>query len=188
MKNIIILLLVFATTNSFAQTTTDTTLRVVYGYADDMKMPQGKIAYFLNGHFMVTEPSLVNLSLVENIHGVSSDTTINNVIYNYQFFLTTKSYYYYNPKPISLTDLKNRFTNLKDKPVIFMYDGEILKCDYDNFMVDENNLLTIIVDKYQNSKESLDLGLIKLLTKSEENIKQRKLLAKYGKEVTMTNK
>jgi hypothetical protein len=66
-----------------------------------------------------------------------------------------------------------------------MIDGDIVNADYDNYVIDENNLLTIIIDKFQNTKERIDLGLIKLLTKSEENIKKRNQIMIRGTEVTM---
>ena len=67
-----------------------------------------------------------------------------------------------------------------------MIDGIIINADYDNFVVDENNLLKIIVDKLQNAKESIDLGLIKLLTKSDENLKKANEVILRGTEVTMS--
>ena len=66
-----------------------------------------------------------------------------------------------------------------------MIDGNIVNADYDNYVIDEDNLLTIIVDKFQNAKERIDMGLIKLLTKSEENIKDRKKIILRGTEGTV---
>ena len=66
-----------------------------------------------------------------------------------------------------------------------MIDGNIVNADYDNYVIDENNVLTIIVDKFQNTKESIDWGLIKLLTKSEENIKKRQQTILRGTEITI---
>ena len=101
-----------------------------------------------------------------------------------KFYIKTKSSY--TLKLISLTDLKNKYTNLKDKSVVFMIDGSIINADYDRCMVDESYLLTIIVDKIENTKEKIDLGLIKLLTKSDENIKKSKEIRIRGTEVALT--
>jgi len=62
----------------------------------------------------------------------------------------------------------------------------LVQGNYDNFVVDENNLLKIIVDKLHNAKESIDLGLIKLLTKSDENLKKANEIILRGTEVTMS--
>lgn len=197
MNKLFILLLLFSTTNSFGQTKnvripgiledttkkqeSDTALRIVYV---DKKRPAHQPAFFINGKFVNTDPLLNSLtpSRIENIEVINGDTLIDNVQYYGKIHIKTKSGY--NPKSISLTELKNKYTDLKGKPVIFMIDGNIVNADYDNYVIDENNLLTIIVDKFQNTKEKIDLGLIKLLTKSEENIKNRKNIIR-GTEVTM---
>ena len=41
-------------------------------------------------------------------------------------------------------------------------------------MVDENDLLQIVVDKVEIKAEKLDFYLIKLLTRSEENVRKAK--------------
>ena len=66
-----------------------------------------------------------------------------------------------------------------------MIDGSIINADYDKYMVDESYLLTLIVDKIENSKENISLGLIKLVTKSAENIKKSKEIRIRGTEVAI---
>lgn len=199
MNQLFIFLLVFAATNSFGQITNikapgisvtgvnpkrDTTLRVIHV---DRNKPERQPVFVINGKYVINQ-SLVNSldpKWIENIEVANGDTLINNVQYNGKIRIKTKSDYNYNPKPISLTELKNKYTEFKGKPVIFMIDGNIVNADYDNYVIDENNLLTIMVDKFQNTKESIDLGLIKLLTKSEENIKKREQIILRGTEVTI---
>jgi hypothetical protein len=198
MKKFYILLFAFAATNSFGQTTNsntpgivtdtkntvamDTTLKVVYAEKKDtIQAP----AYFLNDKFVdQTLFGTLNPKLIESLNVVKATVQIDKVLYYGQIHIKTKGNY--NPKIISLTDLKEKYTNLKDKPVLFMIDGIIINADYDNFVVDENNLLKIIVDKLHNAKESIDLGLIKLLTKSDENLKRANEIILRGTEVTMS--
>jgi molybdopterin converting factor small subunit len=198
MKKFYILLFAFAATNSFGQTTNsntpgiaadtkntsvmDSTLKVVYAEKKDtIQTP----AYFLNYKFVnQTFFGTLNPKLIESLTVVKANVQIDKVQYYGQIHIKTKDNY--NPKIISLTDLKEKYTNLKDKPVLFMIDGIIINADYDNFVVDENNLLKIIVDKLQNAKESIDLGLIKLLTKSDENLKKANEIILRGTEVTMS--
>ena len=66
-----------------------------------------------------------------------------------------------------------------------MLDGNFVNADYDNYSVDETNLLTIIIDNLQTVQEKIDLGLIKILSKTEENIKARKQIIIRGAELTM---
>jgi len=99
---------------------------------------------------------------------------------------TTKACY--TPVPISLNALKKKYTNLKSKPTIFIIDGNIINDDYDNYLVDENNLLRIYIDKMQNAKENIDIDVIKVLTKDEENIKKINQIYIRGNDFTLTNK
>ena len=69
--------------------------------------------------------------------------------------------------------------------MIFTIDGTIINSDYDKYLVDENYLLQIIVDKIFIAKEIIDLGLIKLLTKSQENIRKSKEIRIRGTETTL---
>jgi hypothetical protein len=53
-----------------------------------------------------------------------------------------------------------------------MIDGYFVNEDFDKALVDEKYLLRIIVEPVKNAKEDLNLFLIRLLTRSEVNIKQ----------------
>jgi hypothetical protein len=194
MKQLFIFLLVFAATNSFGQITNgkttgiiladtgknpnrDTTLRVIYV---DRNKPERQPAFIINGKYVMNQSFISSLDAkwIEHIEVVKGDTLVNNVRYYGQIHIKTRSNY--NPKAISLTELKNKYTEFKGNPVIFMIDGDIVNADYDNYVIDENNLLTIIVDKFQNAKDGIELGLIKLLTKSEQNIKKREQIMLRG--------
>ncbi len=168
--------------NSNKESERDTSLKVVYTNKEsNMK----KLAYFLNDKF-VSETLLgtLNPGQIESIDVVRDNIQIDSVQYYGQVHIKTKSSCIL--KLISLTDLKDKYTNLKNKPVVFMIDGNIVNADYDKYIVDESYLLTIIVDKIENTKEKIDLGLIKLLTKSDENIKKSKEIKIRGTDVVLT--
>ena len=193
MKKLFIFLFAFAATHSFGQTVKDksqdvsvdsktnqnrdTTLRVVYAY----KSKHGQQpAFFINGKFLINS-DFIKVDEIENINVIKRDTLIENRSYGGQVYIKMKSDY--APKLISLTDLKDKYTDFKEKPVVFMLDGNFINAGYDNYLVDENNLLTIVVDKLETNKEKLVIGLIKLLTKTEENIKDRNKILIRGLEV-----
>jgi len=194
MKQFLFLTTIFLTTTTFGQITdnkasyvtgdtensreTDTTFRVIY--ADKDKLNQ-RPAYFINGQFVMNQN--INPNNIANIEIHKADTLIDNKLFHGQIYIKTKEGY--TPKLISLTELKNKYTNLEGKSVIFMIDNDIVNEDYDKYMVDENHLLTIIVDKIQNTKERVDLGLIKLLTKTEDNIKDRNRIIIRGTDLSM---
>ena len=162
----------------------DTALRVIH--VDKNTLNQHP-AYFINGEFIQNPslPSTLNPQNIDNINVVKRDTLINNLLYRGQLYIVTKEGY--SPRYITLTELKNKYTNLKGKPVIFMLDGNFITSDYETYMVDETNLLTIIIDNLQSVNEKMDIGLIKMLFKTEENIKARKQIIIRGADLTMKN-
>jgi hypothetical protein len=157
----------------------DTNLKVVY---TNNNSQISKPAFFLNGK-LVNEVLLrtLNPTGIENVNVVKDNIKIDNIQYYGQIHITTKISYAL--KLISLTDLKHKYTNLKHKSIVFMIDGDVINADYDMYIVDENYLLTIIVDKIENTKEKIDLVLIKLLTKSQANIEKLKEIRIKGREV-----
>ncbi len=192
MKNIFSLAAILWATISFGQETnnkplsalagktptSDTSLKVIY--VDEEKKPA---ATFINGRFFQNQNlTSINPNDIEDLNVVKADTLIGNVQYSGLIYIRTKKDY--PLRLVTLTELKNKYTNLKGKPAIFMVDGNFINGDYDNYLVDENNLLTIIVDKLQTEKEQINFGLIKLLTKSDENIRNRNRIIIRGTEVT----
>lgn len=198
MNKLIILLFLFAAIHSFGQKTKDktpgnlmeatklqnrdTTLCVIFVDKDKTKRQP---VFFINGKYLMNQNFLTTLNPnhIENIEVIKRDTLIENISYTGQVLITTKIDY--APKLISLTELKTKYTNFKGKQVVFMLDGNFITANYDNYLIDENSLLTIIVDKLETDKEKNELGLIKLLTKTEENIINRNQIIIRGTEVSL---
>jgi hypothetical protein len=97
---------------------------------------------------------------------------IDSISYDSQVTIAMKEGYH--PKFISLNNLKAKYTNLKDSPVLFMMENEIVQGDYDKYLVDECYLLQIIVDKIELKREKMDFFLVRVLTRTPENIKKAK--------------
>jgi hypothetical protein len=186
MKQALIITIAFITFNAFGQTShlkvplisgnpqtefkIDTTLKVTYVDSIDFEKSP---AYYLNGQF-VSETILktLNPNLIEGISVKNQEIEIEAHKYYGQVFIITKGDYL--PKLISLNELRTKYTNLKNTLVIFTIDNEIINEDYDKCIVDENYLLKISIKKIENDKEKLNLTVIQILTKSEENIRKSK--------------
>jgi len=97
---------------------------------------------------------------------------IDNVSYDSQVTITMKEGYC--PKLVSLSELKTKYINLDDRPVLFMFENEIVQGDYGKYLVDEHFLLQIIVEKVEVKSGNLDFYLVRLLTRTPENIKKAK--------------
>ncbi|MCY4780015.1 hypothetical protein ORI89_10165 [Sphingobacterium sp. UT-1RO-CII-1] len=61
---------------------------------------------------------------------------------------------------------------------------KIIKAEHDNYFVDENTLLSVIVDNL----DDIEIGIIKLLTKTEKNIKDRNNFILRGEKLVQNKK
>lgn len=79
-----------------------------------------------------------------------------------------------DPRLISLNNLKSNYIKPTEKSTIFKIDYDVINAEYDSFMVDENFILKIIVEDFQNKKEKLNVRFVNLITKTKENIRKSK--------------
>jgi hypothetical protein len=187
MKNICLFVLLLIITNAFGQlqpgldgqqfsgkpgvvlTYPDTTLRVVYvNKTSGHRVP----AYYLNGKLVnFTFFDSIDPSVIDSVNIVKGSLQVGDVKYYGQVHIKTKSSY--KPQIISLSDLKDKYTNLKSEPVLFTVDGEIVTIPHNDYMVDENRIWRVIVNRVDN--DGVNLKFIQVLTKSEENFKRNKI-------------
>lgn len=146
-----------------------------------------KPAYFINGE--LTNESVLktlNPSIIATVNVEKGNIEIENVNYDGKLYIVTKSTY--KPKLISLSNLKLKYTSIKENSTIFKIDNEIINADYGNYVVDENYILKINVEKFENSEEKLKFNIVNLITKTEENIKKSKEIIIRGKDEFAINK
>lgn len=128
-------------------------------------------AYFINGqHVRETTLKTMDLHSIGNISVVKEAITIDGQKYDGQLHITTKTDY--NPEIISLADLKTKYIKPGNTPSIFIIDNEIVDGHYREFLIDEKFILKIEVQPINNEQEHLKLNVIRLITKTEANIKQ----------------
>ena len=171
-------------TNQVTVSENDTIIKVVY--KNEIKNDK-KPAYFINGK-LANESIIrcINPNEIETVNVEKENIEIENVKYYGKLHIVTKSTY--KPKFISLNNLKLKYTNIKENSIIVQIDDEIMNVDYDKYLVDENYILSIVVEKFENQNEKLNLNFIKLVTKSEENMKKSKEIRIRGKDETALNK
>ncbi len=169
-------------TSQEIQSKNDTIIKVVYKNEDNKKL-----VCFLNGK--ITNESIlrsINPDEIETLNIEKENIEIENVKYYGKLYVVTKSTY--KPKFISLNNLKLKYTNLKENSTIFKIDNEIINADYGNYLVDENYILKIIIEKFENKIEKLNVNFVCLITKTEENIKKSKEIILRGKDEFAGNK
>jgi hypothetical protein len=130
-------------------------------------------AFHINGKFY-QQSIIASLGLAWEKYPVSSfnvsegDTTVNEELYQGKIDVTTLNDEF-EIKEISLSDIKKKYTDLKEQPAVFIIDGEIVTRDCDTYLIDENAIYTISIGKIKNP----EIFFVDILTKSEENIKER---------------
>lgn len=152
------------TENSQTITQQDTAIKVVHVIKyKSRKNP----ACFLNGE--IVDPSIMKFldpNKIDNVKVEKENTEIENSSYSGKILIETKNGY--KPKLISLDELRKKYTALEENSAIFQIDNEIVDDNYKKYVVDKNYILKITITKLEN----LNLSIIKVIAKSEENIKK----------------
>ena len=145
----------------------DTTFKVVYlNSTNSLKKPP---LIFLNGQLInSTLFNTINPKSIESINIAKGDKQLEDTFHHGQIEIKTKDNY--NIQPISLNQLKHKYTSLKKETVIFTVDNELITENYDNYFVDENYLLRMTIENTKIINEKKAIIFIKILTKSENNI------------------
>lgn len=136
---------------------------------DNLKYNAQESAFFLNGQF-TSQVSLSALdpSLIDSVHVVKENIQVGGTTYHGQVYIKSKSDY--TPDLVTLTTLKEEYTDLKTNHVVFMINNQIIKDDPDKCLVDKNYILQIRVDNIERE----GIGFVKVLTKTKENIRKAK--------------
>jgi hypothetical protein len=147
----------------------DSIIRVIYSTPrlNSTKKP----AYYINGT-LVNQNILqtLNQNEIESINIEKEEVEIDNIKYEGKIFINTKNAY--KPQIISLNNLKEKYLSSLIGPVIFQIENEQVIGNYDEYPIDEKYIFKIIVEDFENEKEKLKLHFIKIILKTEENIKK----------------
>ncbi|HSD06466.1 hypothetical protein [Flavobacterium sp.] len=171
MKKIIIIIISILTSSAFGQKKTensqaaseqDTIIKVVQVIKYKGKKDP---AYYLNGE-LVNQSILkfIDPNNIENIKVEKGNIEIGNAQYDGKIIIETKNNY--KPNLISLNELRKKYTEVDENSAIFQINNDIIDGDYNKYVVDKNYILKLTINKLENR----NLTLIKLISKSEENI------------------
>jgi hypothetical protein len=173
MKKLIIISVLILTANIFGQkksensqtiTEQDTIINVVHVIK---YKGAKKTAYFLNGALVSQSVmKFLDPNKIESIKVEKEDIVIENTKYEGKITIETKNDY--KPNLISLNELRLKYTTVPENAALFQIDNEIADGDYKTYLIDKNYILKITVNKL----ESPDLSIIKVISKSAENIKK----------------
>ena len=160
----------------------DSIIRVIYSTPrlNSTKKP----AYYINGT-LVNQNILqtLNQNEIESINIEKEEVEIDNIKYEGKIFINTKNAY--KPQIISLNKVKEKYFKSIKGPVIFQIENEQVIGDYDEYPIDEKYIFKIIIEDFENKKEKLKLHFIKIILKTEENIKKANNRIRGDKEASV---
>ncbi len=138
---------------------------------------------FVNGIFVGDENVLntINSEKIESLNIKKENFEKNGKEYHGKILVKMKSEY--NPKFITLKELIVKYLDLDKKPIVFQIDEDVVNQDHDNYLVDESFILKIILKKIQTTEKNTEINLVKLITKTSENIKKANTIRIKGSEI-----
>jgi len=140
-------------------------IKVKYISKDVDKRP----LYFINGKIQTYQTIIpIDPAIIDSIRVEKEELEIEGKKYYGQIFINLKNES--NFRLISLVDLAKKHTNIESGPTVFMIDDELIKGDYEEYLVDEKYILQIIVDT--TNIEGQSMNVVRLLTKTKENIEK----------------
>ncbi len=139
--------------------------------------------FYINGDVVnSTILKTIDSQFIDSVRVEKDELELDGKKYYGQVFLKMKNNY--TPKLITLNDLKSKYLNPSDNPVIFMIDNDVINSDYENYLVDENYILKIVVDNVKN--DNLNIEIVRLQTRSEKNIiDSKKIMIRGLEELTI---
>lgn len=139
------------------------------------------VAWLLNGDVIHEQQvSTINPDMIAAMNIETGIHTIGEKEYDGLIKITTKEAY--QPRFLTLNELKSQYTEFSDLPTVFLINGKMVNADYDEFLVDETFILKIEVETMENVKEELNLHFIKIITRTKQNLKKANTIVIRGEE------
>ncbi len=124
----------------------------------------------INGKNCGSEMLAINPIQIESINIKKRKLKIGGKEYYGKIIIETKPNYH--PKMISLRDLVEKYTELKNDNLIFSIDGGVINANEKEVFVDEKYIIHIIVIELNRTEKAKDVYFIKILTRTPENLKK----------------
>lgn len=198
MNNITLLIIILASFLYHGQTLDayKKSERATYSLNSEIRVFQESDSVYDRFHGNVLEPAyfvneiLVNPARMRSIDpeqiekiniekGTGGSVLIEGVEYRGRINITLKPDYAglemepdFSPQYITLQELVKKYVELDNSPFVFQIDDTVISKDFTTYKVDENFILKIIQNKIKTSDESVEINLIKIITKTSENIKK----------------
>ncbi len=191
-KNIFTLIILFVTFNSFSQNIIGkkSTEKPNYSENSEMKVLYNKFqtnknlaGVFVNGVFVGGQSVLnvFNSDKIESLNIEKVNFEKDGKKYYGKLLIETKNGYI--PKFVTLKALIEKHLKLDKNLIIFQINENVISQDYKEYLVDENFILKIVLNKIKTTEKETEINLIKLITRTPENIKKANQIIIRGTEI-----
>ncbi|MCM4154295.1 hypothetical protein DHD05_22140 [Arenibacter sp. N53] len=187
MKKAITIVLLFVSTISLAQTNRGTgnknkpnyseSSEIAVIYNDSLeKFGHGKkqksAAIFVNGKFIGDQSTsdVINPKKIDSIKVEKYDFKKNGKEFDGKILVEMNPDY--RPNYMTLDEIATKYLELNANPIIYQIDKNVIDIDSSEYLVDESFILKIILDEINTTERGTKVNLVKLITKTPENIKE----------------
>ncbi len=179
------MLTLFLTFNSFGQDLSEEKLTDKPKYSENSEIEvispdntglfyvgQKLAGIFVNDTFIGSQEavSFINSDKIEAIAIEKGEFEMNGTKYYGKIFITMKPDY--DPAFLTLEELSAKYLTLDNNPVIYQIDTTIIDDPNNQILMDENFILKMELKKVKTSGKHTEINLIRLTTKTPENIKK----------------
>lgn len=194
-KNIFAIILLLLTFNSFSQNiigkkstkkpnySENSEIKVLYNKFQTNQSNKNSGAVFINGIFVGGQNVLnvFNSNKIESIKIKKENFEKEGKLYYGKVLIETKNGYV--PEFVTLKALTEKYIMLSTNPIIFQINDNVISQDYKEYLVDENFILKIVLNKIKTTEKETEINLIKLITRTPENIKKANQIIIRGTEI-----
>ena len=182
MKHILIIILALLTMGTYGQSDVQSLVNKRHRYSMKDTIP---IVTYLKPNPQSTDAAIIlNGKLINEtaLYGLDPQRIESMKVLRDSFEIDNKKKYYgqlhiktnkgYEPSFISLKDLVFKHTNLKKEPGIILFNDKIIFDKFSERLVDEKYILKIYVQEINNDENDIHFNLVKLITRTEENVNE----------------
>ncbi len=147
-----------------------------------IKEAKSSPAFFLNGKFTYSGTmEFLDFEMIKTLNIVKESFEYKGVIYDRKVLVETKEDY--KPVLMSLRKIVKKYVKVEVGKTLFMLNEKVLDVDLDEAMVDKKYVFKIEIQQLVHQ----DLSVVKILTKTKENIEKSKIVRIRGTELNLTN-
>jgi len=142
-------------------------IKILYKNQSKYHSQNKPVAYFVNRSF-VGANVILNPNDIKSIRVEKEAFEKNGKTYFGKILITTKPDSH--PEFISIRKLTS--LTYDKSPILFQIDENVIDQDYNDYFVDKNFILKIEINKIKTTENKIKINLIKIITKTKDNIKK----------------